>query len=527
MVPAPLKIAALATCAKRSMRQLLLCGLLAAPLPAFPAQGSTPIDPAIMSAVFAVGASHTEQQELRAIYEGTGGRLLWTTPERRFALVKMLVDLEVDGINLARLGALPGTRRSSSAQDDVFATRAVLRAAYLMAGRSIEAGSIVGWNIAPPMRDIVASFIVAAQEDKLGAILRDLRPTAVGYQQLQSAYMRYRSLAQAPWPNIDVSGPRIAENDDKRVPEVVRRLILLGDIAEVDPAPATIEAGIRRFQMRHGLDPDGRAGPATLEQLNVSPQARATQIAVNLQFWRLLPQIWPKRFVAVNTAAAHLDVMLDGQPQFSTRVIVGDPDHPTPIISSRISAVTLNPSWTIPRSIATKEILPRIRRDHSYLAKNNIEIADRADDPNGLDVDWRRYSRSNFPFRLRQIPGPGNALGLVKFEMPNPFDVYLHDTPDRTLFDKSSRALSHGCVRVQGPRELAEHLIADPEVWLSNGLLGALQEGRTYRVPLKQGIPVYLLYFTSFVGVDGDIQFRPDIYGREASVRRALSRPSP
>lgn len=494
------------------------CGLVSA------GQASPATDQAILQAVIAASESQTEQEELCAIYAETDNQPLWAMPARRLGLLKILAGLEADGIDIARLGILPGSGRSSQLEDDIFATRALLRAAHLVTGNAIDATSIPGWHIKRPQIDVVPTIVAALREDRLGILLHDLRPQHTAYTRLRSAYIHYRRLALEPWRSIDTSGPRIVEPSDPRMLDVAQLLVLLGDLKDSETNEAAMTAGIVRFQTRHGLEPDGRVGPATLAQLNVAPAARAAQIAANLEYWRLLPREWPIRYVAVNAAAAHLEVVSDGKISFATRVIVGDPDHPTPVTDAIITAVTFNPPWTIPFSIATKEILPKLRRDPSYLEHNAIEIVGRNDDPHGLQLDWAQYSRSNFPFQLRQVPGPGNALGLLKFEMPNRFDVYLHDTPNRSLFEKNARALSHGCVRVQCARELAEHLIDDPSVWIATNLVSAIQEGRTHRVPLKEPLPVFLLYFTAFVDKGGTLNFRPDIYGRDKAVMGAPAR---
>jgi murein L,D-transpeptidase YcbB/YkuD len=495
-------------------------GLVLSPIAAG-AQEPAAVDPAVVKATLLVGESAREQEELRRIYEGSGGGLLWTTPARRFALLKMIVSLEADGIDLQRLGDLPAMKNADAVQEDVLATRAILRAGHLMAGTVADERHIPGWHIAPNAVDVAAALTLAAHEERLGAFLNDLRPNIAAYAQLRSAYFQYRTL-DGPWPRLP-DAPRIVESGDPRFSEIVRRLTALGDLMPTDTDDQAHSQAIKRFQDRHGLDADGRIGPATLAQLNVTPAARARQIAVNLEYWRRLPRTWPTRYVAVNIAAAHLEVMLSGKVAFSARTIVGDPAHPTPVLATQITGVTFNPPWTVPFSIATAEMLPKLRRDSSYLERNKIEIVDRPSDPYGLGIDWQRYSRANFPFQFRQVPGPGNALGRVKLEMPNHYGVYLHDTSDRSLFDRSSRALSHGCVRVQSAQELAEHLLDDPAVWMTTDLLTALQEIRTVRFPLKHPVPVFLLYFTAYPSPDGGVNFRPDLYGRDSAVQAPLS----
>lgn len=496
---------------------LLLFFVYVSPAAAAPA----PADPDILNNINAIAHSETERAELRTVYAETGNQILWSAPTQRFALLKVLAGLEADGINIERMGILPGDH--PTLEDDIRATHALLSAAHAMAGDAIDTRLIPSWHIEPQAANVVPAIIAALKEKKIESLLRELRPQTAAYHGLQAAYVNYLRLSAAPWEPIAMTGNRIVERDDPRMTQVTRTLALLGDLEGDGADNDALLGAVKRFQLRHGLAPDGRVGAATLTALNVPPAVRASQIAANLEYWRLLPRTWPARYLIVNTAAARLDVITNNKSGFTTRVIVGDPDHPTPITAADINAVTFNPPWNVPYSIATKEILPRLRRDPGYLERNNMEIVDRSQDPYGHNVDWNHYSRANFPFQLRQVPGPGNALGLVKFEMPNVFNVYLHDTNNRSLFDKNERALSHGCIRVQCARELAEYLLDDPSIWLNTNLLKALEEGQTYRVSLKEKLPVFLLYFTAFVDETGLLNFRPDIYARDAAVVRVAS----
>jgi murein L,D-transpeptidase YcbB/YkuD len=490
--------------------------------------GASTVAPATPSEILrAADASETEAEraELHAIYQGLGGALIWTTTPRRVAFIKLLASLESDGIGIQQLGPLPGDKIESQVRADVSATRVILRAAHLVSAGSTAPANIPGWSLVTEDTPVVEMIVGAAQRDRLGALFDDLRPTGVAYRQLRAVYLRYLRLATETWNPLEASVEVHLDTDDSRIAELRRRLVLLGDSTETELTGDALLDAIKRFQRRHGLAVDGRIGPATLAALNVSPAVRAQQIAVNLEYWRLLPRIWPKRYVAVNAAAAHLELVNEGRPSYASRVIVGDPRHPTPVMAASITGVTFNPSWTVPHSIAVKEMLPRLHRDATYLERSNIKIVGRDFDPHGLQLDWRAYSQRRFPFQLRQVPGPTNALGLLKFEMPNGFDVYLHDTPDKSLFEKASRTLSHGCVRVDCASDLAKRLIEDPAVWLEGGLSAALADGRTMTVPLSQPLPVYLLYFTAYEDESGLVNFRPDVYGRDQVVRRSLRTP--
>lgn len=492
---------------------------LSLPMSALAGEPSALASGELARAISSSAGSDTERRELSAIYDSAGKKLIWTTEQRRFALLRFIIGLEAHGIDIRQIGPLPGDQPASALDEDVAATKAVLRASHIMAGDTVDAAVLAGWHLQRSPPNAVRAVVNAVRTEKLGLLLDSLAPATAAYDRLRSSYLQYRRLAMEAWPQIDTSGPRILETGDPRLALVRERLALLGDLDTNDASDQIFVTAVQRFQRRHGLEPDGRIGPATLGQLNVPPAVRAQQIAFNLDRWRLLPRAWPQRYIAVNVAAAHLDVVQDNNVSFSTRVIVGDTRHPTPVMGTTINAVTFNPPWNVPRSIATKEILPRLRRDSAYLERSNIEIVDRPNDPFGAQIDWNRYSQSNFPFRLRQLTGPGNALGLVKFEMPNQFDVYLHDTPDRSLFEKTARALSHGCVRVQCAQELAEHLLDDPTVWLTTDLRLALEMGSTLQLRLKEPVPVYLLYFTAFAEEDGTVNFRPDIYGRDPVAR--------
>lgn len=327
-----------------------------------------------------------------------------------------------------------------------------------------------------------------------------------------------RLIAAGGWPVVTGSDEVKLDQADPREAALRDRLRAEGDL---DAAPRvetlkSLRAGIRRFQTRHGLDPDGRVGPLTLRELAVTADARLAQIEINLDRWqRLPPRPAGGPHVIVNVAAATLTLHRDGAPPLAFRVIVGDEAHPTPVFAARIAAITLNPPWSIPASIANREILPKARRNPRYFADQDIVILDRPADPFGLTVDWHAIPDRGLPFRLQQRPGPRNALGRVKFEMPNRFDVYLHDTPTKQLFDRSRRALSHGCIRVARPLELAAALLGDGH-WTVRSLEDMIMRSETRRISIVPPVPIHLVYLTAFVDAAGRLNFRHDIYGLDA-----------
>jgi murein L,D-transpeptidase YcbB/YkuD len=310
------------------------------------------------------------------------------------------------------------------------------------------------------------------------------------------------------------------------VPILRRRLQITGDITIQDPNSFRYDAGlelaVRGFQARQGLEVDGVVGPASRAALNLPVGERIAQLLINLERWRWLPDDLGDRHVLVNIAGFELQAVDYGQTVFRSAVVVGTPYHQTPVFSDQIEYVEFNPFWNVPTSIARGEILPKARRDPGYLAQQNIRVlAGWGDDAPVVDprrIDWSRP----FPYRLRQEPGPNNALGRVKIMFPNPFNVYLHDTPARDLFGRASRAFSHGCIRVHEPLALAAHVLD----W-SLPQVQSVVDGRGRKiVRLAKPMPVHVTYQTAWVGQDGAVQFREDIYGRDARVADLLFRPS-
>jgi murein L,D-transpeptidase YcbB/YkuD len=286
-----------------------------------------------------------------------------------------------------------------------------------------------------------------------------------------------------------------------------------------------------QFQRRHGLAAEGAVNAATRAELNVGVERRVEQLELNLERWRWLPKDLGRRHIMVNIAAYELEVVERDGVVLAMRVVVGRRYHRTPVFSDTMRYLVLNPYWHVPRSIAGGELLPKIRRDPSYLASNRLRVfpiagAD-APEVDPTTVGWSAITPGHFPFRLRQDPGPLNALGRVKFMFLNKYNVYLHDTPARPLFEEAQRDFSHGCIRIQHPIELALYLLRHDPRWSREALLGALDEAVDRTVPLPAPIPIHLLYWTAWADGDGTIQFRRDIHDRDAPLLRALRAPPP
>jgi murein L,D-transpeptidase YcbB/YkuD len=292
-----------------------------------------------------------------------------------------------------------------------------------------------------------------------------------------------------------------------------------------------LDTGVRHFQRRHGLDVDGVVGPATLSALNASADERVRRIEVNMERWRWLPQDLGRRYVIVNIANFELDVVEAEQEVMTMRVIVGRDYRRTPVFSGKMTYIVLSPYWHVPPSLAVKDILPQVRSDPGYLSRKGFKVfqgwgADTKEiDPGS--VDWSKVTGTNFNYRFRQDPGPVNALGRVKFMLPNKFDVYLHDTPSPDLFEKSARAFSSGCIRIEKPIELVEYVLRGDPKWNRDAVLAAIDRRVEQTVQLREPIPVHLLYWTAWVDAAGTVHFRDDIYSRDKLLAEALAEKPP
>ena len=286
-----------------------------------------------------------------------------------------------------------------------------------------------------------------------------------------------------------------------------------------------LEAAVKRFQRRHGIADDGKVGPRSLEELNVPVEDRIDQIRANLERTRWVFRDVENTYILVNIAGFVLDLVVDGDRVWSTKVQVGKPFHATPVFKSTLRYAEFNPTWTIPPGILRKETLPAIRKDPSYLSRNNMSVVTTSGqivDP--ATIDWAATAGGGFPYMIRQEPGTRNALGQVKFIFPNEYMVYLHDTPSKGLFSRAERAFSHGCIRTENPFELAEHLFRD-QGWDRERIDQVIASRKTTRVNLEDPVTVMLLYWTADVDEDGTVFFFKDVYGRDARIIKGLDEP--
>lgn len=372
----------------------------------------------------------------------------------------------------------------------------------------------------------------ALQKNQVKDTLHDLAPKQEIYPKLKQALARYRKItAKGGWPVVPDGPPLKKYQRSARTTALRQRLAATGDLAVAEAGggdlfDAELEGAVRRFQKRHGLDADGIVGPQTLAALNIPAAKRVRQIELNMERLRWSFRGFGERYIAVNIANFSLDVVESGSTVFSMKVVVGKPFWYTPVFSEKMTYLVLNPAWNIPTSIAVEEILPQVRVSPTYLTRQHIAVLRNGkplDEKELRDIDWSQVTADRMPYRFRQEPGPWNPLGRVKFMFPNKFEVYLHDSPNKGLFQQTVRAFSHGCIRIEKPVELAAYLLRDDPKWTRDEILRVIQEGREQTIRLPEPVYVHLLYLTAWVDGNNVLQFRNDVYDRDTKLEEALA----
>ena len=294
--------------------------------------------------------------------------------------------------------------------------------------------------------------------------------------------------------------------------------------ARVD-LPDHLEQAVSSDTVRESLDdlapshPQYKGLQMALRRERTNPTGHLDLIRINLERWRWMPRDLGDRYIFVNVPAYQMQVVEGDRPALAMRVVVGDPKHTTPLFSDEMTTVVFSPMWNVPESIIRKEMVPKLVDDPGFLERQSIEVVGTSGEAiDTAAVDWEDESAVS-GLHFRQEPGPKNALGLVKFLFPNQFDVYLHDTPSRSLFNKERRALSHGCIRVENPVGLAQYLLRDKPEWTPEKISAAMNAGQEQGVPLKHHIPVHLAYFTAWVNSDGSVTYTDDPYGLDAKQK--------
>ncbi len=494
-----------------------------------------------------IGAVDIASGELLAeFYERRDFAPAWAGNDKVAELLQLIMATEKDGLDPSDYhldtvrdiqSSLAAGRINTAikiADADLILTDSLIRLGYHQRFGKVNPYSLdPHWNFRRELNDKnpAVSIQEALDADSLVAYLQTVFPRGWVYTQMRDGLARYREIvANGGWPQIP-DGPTLRPGAaDPRLAILMHRLAISGDmdnmqnVVPVTEYDETIQEGVRHFQERHGLDADAIIGPATIAALNVSAAQRVKQLEINLERARWVLDDIEDDFVLVNIAGFRAYLLRDRKVVWETKVQVGKTYHQSPVFRDEIKYLVFNPTWTVPYSIASKEMLPNIQADPEYFQKRDFDVKDRSGelvDP--ATIDWSSVTRRNFGYTLVQRPGPNNALGRVKFMFPNKHAVYLHDTPSKYLFGQAERAFSHGCIRVEHPYEFAE-LLLGPD-WDQDKIAATLDSKEIKTVSLSKPLPVLLMYWTAVVSQDGEVNFYNDVYKRDQKIADALDEP--
>ncbi|MCA3572557.1 MAG: L,D-transpeptidase family protein [Aestuariivirga sp.] len=470
-------------------------------------------------------------------YLHDAGPIYWVGTGRMTPFLQRLADAADDGLNPDDypIDALIELRDSLDEYDPENAAMAELfySAFFVAYAADLKIGRLTPQKVDKRLFrnrktiDVLRILTDLKKQNDPNAFLASFESQNPHYQALKKMLAVYRTAAETmKWPKIPTGTNIEPGASDPRIPAIREVLIMTGDHpggGETGEAfdPDTVLA-VSSFQMRHGLEAKGLIGKQTILAMNVPPAERARQIMLNMERWRWMPEdLGPHHFM-VNLAGFELTEIEDDGVVDRMDVVVGAVATQTPEFSDELEYVEINPTWTVPYSIATKEMLPKLRKNPmAYASDFEIFVNGKLSSWGG--INWNAYGPGRFPFTFRQKPGPKNALGKVKFMLPNPHNIYLHDTPSKDKFLATARAFSHGCIRLSRPMDLTYRLVGEIAGWSQPRIDAAFASGKTTRVPLPERIPVHMIYATAFEGDGGSIEFRPDVYGRDRKLDAALS----
>jgi murein L,D-transpeptidase YcbB/YkuD len=458
------------------------------------------------------------------------------------------------------LDAVPaGMPTTPEASSQLAAADIALSAAFLRYIRDMTGGGLDGhrfhWQIPWEYADPAQLLLNGLEAPDMKAWVSQIGPRNRAYLGLKAMLAEYRAIAKRPWRPM-ARGPKLSPGDrDPRVPQLRAILVTLGDlparetqsaqratahpirlasVGDDDISLAGVGHGtdplvydealvraVHRFQQRHGLAPDGVVGQSTQAALDISPRQRMEEIRANMQRLRWMPRELPPRFISVNLPGYQLQAIDGDQVRLVMRVVAGQPDWPTPIIADWVVNLKFAPTWTIPPKIARTETLAKIQADPSYLNRLGFEVLAHGTHVDPGSIHWGRLTSRSFPYTLRQRPGKENALGLIRFSLTNPYGIYLHDTSNPAAFRKWGRNLSHGCVRVEQPAELAAFVMNSPD-WSAGRIQGLMDAARPSIKTVPDPVPVFFVYFTAWRGARGEAQFRADMYNLDPALIAAL-----
>jgi murein L,D-transpeptidase YcbB/YkuD len=492
------------------------------------------------------GVKLFSQTALPQFYNNRAFELAWNDKKNIRHLMESIESAYDEGLdpqdyhqeritNLLDLSKKGDLSNADKVRLDLFMTDAlILYASHLLEGKLEQSALRKEWDVEKNERpkNVDSLLTVTLHNHQVKTALESFKPNHYIYKLMKFHLKELRDTQKSGgWPRVSTGDVLKPGDTADRILEIRDFLIAVGDLHDKANVAGKVydkdlETAVKKFQYRHRLTQDGIIGKGTIEQMRLSLQDRIDIIRLNLERMRWIFHEPDDDFLLVNIAGFHVTRFTNRKAVFDSRVIVGKYHHETPIFKGEMKYIVMNPTWTLPYSIATHETLPKMKKDPGYLASKHMEVIDRKGNLlNPASIDWNRYSAGNFPFIIRQKAGPWNALGEVKFIFPNKHAVYLHDTPSRGLFNQQDRVFSHGCIRTEDKWGLMMSLMDDPEVWNMDKINEILKSGETTKIDLPKPVNIYLIYFTASVDQDSNLLFMKDIYNRDKAVLKALNEP--
>lgn len=500
---------------------------------------TAPVQAQVTAFMQSVAEAAAKDREIAEFYKANGYKPIWTdngnrAKSRRTALLKAVQDAGAHGLPIERYSVetLSINPRRVRSERELGRLEVEMSRLFLRYARDVQTGVLNPRRVdngivrEVPYRSRTSLLKSFASSSPKGFI-KKLPPSSTEYARLMKEKMRFEKLiGKGGWgPRVQAKSLKPGQSN-QAVVQLRNRLIAMGYLRRTNSSSydAKMQQAVATFQRDHGLHPDGVAGQGTMSEINVEPTTRLSQIVVAMERERWINMPLGKRHIWVNITDYHARIVDNGKVTFETRSVVGhrDLDRRTPEFSDVMEHMVINPTWNVPRSIAVKEYLPLMQQNPN--AAGDLRLVNgRGQTVSRQGLDFTQFDASNFPFDLKQPPSRRNALGLVKFMFPNRHNIYLHDTPQKQLFGREARAFSHGCIRLNDPFDFAYALlkkqVRNPEAYFKE----RLATGRETVVPLETQVPVHLVYRTAFTQAKGNIQFRRDVYGRDAKIWKALA----
>ena len=466
---------------------------------------------------------------LVAFYRSYGFGTVWNTASQRQQTIQLIADCEKEGLdssdyNLSKIRKLEKNAAAFSDAEmvtyDLIFTTAVQKYLWHLSNGKLNPKKLYGdWDLKPNTIDINKLLASGIQGDSIGKVFASVKPNHAVYKSLKEALEKIEHYPKDTIKTIPFTSKIVKNDTANSLIAIKRKLIFWHDLNATDSITAVYDkktfAAVKNFQRRHGLAIDGVIGQGTVDALNFTRIQRKRQIIANLERWRWYPRDFGDHYVIINIPGYYLRIIKDNDTIERKRVVVGKATRKTPILSAAFNNIVFNPTWTVPPTIIREDLVPAATNNRGYFAARSITIYD----AKGAIVDPQQWNpKKPHAYRYVQAPSYYNSLGVVKFNFPNHYTVYLHDTNHRDFFGKNSRSLSSGCVRVEDPIPMAAYMLNDSIRWSRTKIDTLIASKKTTTIALKQKIRLHQLYWTAWMDKNGDFEFRTDIYNLDAAL---------